>query len=142
MMLRVFSLTGLDLAEQILKAYLLAASERSVLLLGLALFNKLASHALISNGIKCIACTGDLGHAGYLNWNRGACLGDANALIVYHRAHTADGGTGNDDIAELKRTVLDKNGHDRAAALIKSRLDDGALCGAVGVGLEFLNLCE
>ena len=69
----------------------------------------------------------------------GTGLGDALTLVVDHRADTADGSTGNDDIAELESTVLDKDGHYRAAALVKTRLNDRTLCGTVGIGLEFKN---
>lgn len=64
---------------------------------------------------------------------------DALTLVVYHRADTADSSTGNDDIAELKSTVLDKDGHDRAAALVKTRLNDRALSGTVGLALSSMD---
>ena len=84
----------------------------------------------------------DFGQAGYLDRRGGTGLGHALSLIVYHGTDAADGGTGDDDIARLERTVLNQNGHDRAAALIKTRLDDGTLCGAVGIGLQLLHLCD
>jgi hypothetical protein len=42
----------------------------------------------------------------------------------------------------MERAVLHEHGHDGAAALVQTRLDDGALRGAVRVGLELLHLCK
>ena len=48
--------------------------------------------------------------------------------------------TGNDDVAGMKRTVLNQDSHDGAAALIQAGFHNGTLGCAVGVGLEFLDL--
>ena len=40
----------------------------------------------------------------------------------------------------MERAVLDEQRCDRAAGLVKPRLDDRALAGAVGVGLQLLHL--
>ena len=135
-------LAGLDLTEQILEADLLVCAEGCVLLLDLALLNKFTGHALIGNGVEGVAGAGDLGHTGYLNGYGRSCFGYAHALVVYHRADTADSGTGNDYIAELERAVLDENCHDGTTTLVKASLDDSALCGTVRICLELLNLGE
>ena len=58
------------------------------------------------------------------------------ALVVGHDTDTAHGGAGDDDIALMQRTVLHQQRGDGAAALVQTGLDDGALSGAVGVGLQ------
>ena len=135
----IFHLTGLDLTEQVLKAYLLAAAEGGILLLGLALFNELAGHTLIVNGVEYIAGARHLGHTRYLNRYGGTGLGYADALVVYHGADTADSGACNNNVSEPESSVLYENGHDRAAALVEPCLNNGALGGAVGICLELLH---
>ena len=129
---------GLDLAEEIFQRDLLGRADGVGLLA--ALLGELAGHALVLDGVEGVARAGDLGHAGDLHRGGGAGLGDAAALVVDHRADTADGAAGNDDVAGLQGAVLDQDGHDRAAALVKARLDDGTAGGTVRVGLELLHL--
>ena len=128
-------LAGLDLAEQILQADLLRRAGTAVLL-DTALLGELARHALVRNGVKDVAGAGHFVQAGDLNRRGRACLGDALSLVVDHRTHAAHAGAGDNNVAEMQRTVLHQNRHDRAAALVKTRLDDRALGGAVGIGAK------
>ena len=64
------------------------------------------------------------------------------ALVVHHGAHTAYRRAGNDDIALAERAVLHEDSHNRAAAFVEAGFDDGALRGAVRIGLELLDLGE
>ena len=57
-------------------------------------------------------------------------------LVVSHGADTAHGGAGDHDVALMQGAVLNQQGGHRAAALVQPGLDDRALGGAVGVGLQ------
>ena len=105
-----------------------------------ALFGKFTSHTLIGNGIEHVACARNLGKTGNFNRRGRPCFGDMSALIIYHRADTADCRTGNNNVTLFQRTVLYKNRHDRAAAFIKAGFDDSTLRRTVRIGFEFLHL--
>ena len=132
----VLYLALLYLGEEVVERDLLGDAERALLGLLLALLNQLARHALVVDGVEHVARVGDFAHARYLNRDAGPGLGDALSLVVYHGADVADGGAGDNDIAVVQRAVLDEHGHNGAAAPVEARLYDGALGGAVRVGLE------
>ena len=70
----------------------------------------------------------------------GPAVVDLPALGVGHGADTAHGGAGDDDVALVQGAVLDQQGGHGAAALVQAGLDDSAVGGAVGVGLQLPHL--
>ena len=137
---QVLHLTGLDLAEQILQRDL---GDRGVglgLFLGLALLHQLAGQLLVGHGVEGSAGGGGLAEAGDLHGDAGAGIGHALPLVAHHGADAAYGGAGDNDVALMQGTVLNQQGGHRAAALVQACLDDGALGGAVGVGLQLADL--
>ena len=137
---QVLHLAGLDLTEQILQRHL---GDRRVglgLLLGLALLHQLAGQLLVGHGVERSAGGRGLAEAGDLHGHAGARLGDALALVVDHGTDAAHGGARDDNVALMQGAVLDQQGGHGAAALVQTGLDDGALCGAVGVGLQLAHL--
>ena len=89
---------------------------------------------------KGLPALGGLGQARDLHRHGGAGLGEAGALVVHHGADAAHGGAGDDDVALLQRAVLDQQGGHGAPALVQPGLDDSALGGPVGVGLQLRHL--
>ena len=138
----VLHLALLDAGEQVVERDLLAAGVGGILLLLLALLDELTRHALVGDGVELVARARHLGHAGDLDRDGRAGLRHALTLIVGHRAHTADGRAGDDDVTLMERAVLHEHGHDRAATLVHAGLDDRAAGGTVGVGLELQNFGE
>ena len=136
----ILHLAGLDLAEEILERDLGDGRVGLALFLFLARLDKLAGKALVGNGVEVGAGLGHFAKARDLDRDAGTGGGELLALVAHHRAHTAHGCTGDDDIALMERTVLDQQRRDRAAALVKARLDHSAGGGAVGVGLELGDL--
>ena len=137
---QVLHLACLDLAEQILQRHL---GDRGVglgLFLGLALLHQLTGQLFVGHGVKGSTGGGSLAEARDLHRYAGASLGHPLALVAHHGADAAHGGTGNDDIALMQRTVLHQQGRHGAAALVQTGLDNGALSGAVGVGLQLADL--
>ena len=65
---------------------------------------------------------------------------DALAAVVLERAHATERLADDDDVADLEGARLDQGRGDRAAALVHLRLDDRADGGAIGVGLELLEV--
>jgi hypothetical protein len=61
-------------------------------------------------------------------------------LVVDHRTNLAALLADDKDITDPQRTAPNQNGRHRAASLVQLRLDHTALCGAIGVGLEFQQL--
>ena len=57
-----------------------------------------------------------------------------------HGPHAAYAGAGDDNVALVQGTVLHQQGGHGAPALIQPRLDDRALGGAVGIGLQLAHL--
>ena len=133
-------LTLLELGEQALERDLLVELVEIVLDLLLSLLDELTGHALVGDGAELVSRRRDLGQAGDLNGDGRACVLDLLALVVRHDAHAADGRARDDDIALMERAVLDEQRGDRAAGLVEAGLDDAALTGAVGVGLQLLHL--
>ena len=132
----------LDLAEQILQIHLGGGVERIVLRLLTALIRQSSCHSLILNGVELVTGLRHLGQTNDLNGNGGTGFLDGLTAVVQHSAYTANGGTGNHDIACVERTVLYDDGGNGAAALIQLRLDNDTLGAAGGVGLQFLHLCH
>ncbi len=60
--------------------------------------------------------------------------------LVEQGAHAAEVGAGHHDVAALQGAALDQDGGDRAAAPIQLGLDDGAVGGAVRIGLQVHDL--
>ena len=125
-----------DLVEEVVKSYLLILLEYLLLGFLLALFNKLSCKSFVRNGVDNVACRGNLGKTCYLNRNAGSCLGDVSSFIVNHCSYSAHCGSGDDDVAQIKGTVLNKHGGNRTSALIQPCFDDRTLCKAVGVGFK------
>ena len=137
---QVLHLTGLDLAEQILQSDLAHVAVHAALLLCLALLGQLPGHALVGHSVEVIAGLRHFAHADDLHGDGGTGLGDLLALVVGHGADTAHSSAGNDHIALMQGTVLHQQGGHRAAALVQPGLDDSAMGGAVGVGLQLPHL--
>ena len=124
----VLEIALLDAGEQILERDLLAAPAAAAALRGKALLGESACHALVGDGVEHVARGRHFGHTGDLHRDGGAGIGDALAAVVRHHAHTADGGTGNDDVAGVSvpfctrtvmigpRPLVETRFHDRAAA--------------------------
>ena len=72
--------------------------------------------------------------------HRRQCGLDLDCLVVEQRAHLAPLGPNDEDVANLECATVDQHRRQRAAALVKPRLDDDALGGAVGVGAQFEKL--
>ena len=64
------------------------------------------------------------------------------AMVIRHHAHTADSRACHDDIAGMQRAVLNEQRRNRATAFVEARFNHNTLCGAVGVGFQFLHLCN
>ena len=119
---------------------MLAGGVGGHLLLVLALLHQLAGHALVGHGVEVVAGAGHLAHTDDLHGHGGAGLVDLLALGVGHGADTAHGGAGDDHVALVQGAVLDQQGGHGAAALVQPGLDDSAVGGAVGVGLQLPHL--
>ena len=122
---QILDLTGLDLAEQVLKRDLLHGSVGLGPLLRLPLLHQLPGQTLIGHGVEGAARSGHLAQTGDLHRHGGPGLGDAVALVVQHGPHAAHGGTGDDDVPGLQRTVLDQQGGHGAPALVQPGLHHG-----------------
>ena len=132
----------LDLAEQILQIYLGGGVERIVLRLLTALIRQGSCHSLVLNGVELVTGLRNLGQTDDLNGNGRTCLRDGLTAVVQHSAYTANGGTGDHDIACVQCTVLHDDGGNGAAALIQFRLDHDTLGTAGGIGFQFLHFCH
>ena len=137
---QILHLTGLDLAEQILQRDL---GNRGVGLgagLLLALLHQLPGQLFVGHGVEGGAGGGSLGQAGDLHRHGGTGGCQLLALVAHHGPDAAHGSTGNDDVALLQGAVLHQQGGHGAPALVQPGLDNGALGGAVGVGLQLAHL--
>ena len=133
----LFKVALADMAEQVIKRNLLFCLEEFFLCLILTLFNKLAGKALIRYRVEAVARRRRLGKTGYFDRYRRTGALYLLAVFIGHHSYSAYRRTGNDYIAGIKRTVLNKKRSDRTSAFIKARLDDNALRLTVGVGFEF-----
>ena len=138
----VLHLARLDLAEEIFERDLRDGGVGLALFLFLALLHELAGKALVGDGIEVRAGLGHFAKTRDLHRHAGAGGRELLTLVAHHRAHAADGRTGDDDVALMERTVLDEERCDGAAALVKARLDHSTGRGAVGVRLELGDLCR
>ena len=136
----VLHFARLDLAEQVLERDLRDGGVGLALFLFLALLHELAGKALVGDGVEVCAGLGHFAKARNLHRHAGTRGGELLTLVAHHRAHAADGRAGDDDVALMERAVLDEQRCDRAAALVKARLDHSTGRGAVGVGLELGDL--
>ena len=132
-------LTGLDLTEQILQGDLTHIAVQAALLLRLTLLGQLAGHTFISHGVEIVAGLRHLAHTDNLHRDGGTGLRELLPLGVGHGTDAANGGTGDDDIALVEGAVLHQQRGHRTAALIQPGLNDRAVGGAVGVGLQLLH---
>ena len=139
---QLLALAGLDLVEQVLQRDLLHGCGGLSALLCLALLHQLAGHTLVSHGEEGRTGHGSLRQARDLHGDGGTGLGEAVAPVIQHGADTAHGGAGDDDVALLQSAVLHQQSGHRTPALVQTGLDNGALTGPVGVGLQFLDLCQ
>ena len=137
---QVLHLALLDLAEQVVQTDLLHRAVHGVLLLLLALLGQLAGHALVGDHIEVVTGLGHLGHTDDLHGHGGTGVLQLSAAEVGHGTDAAHGGAGDQDIALMQGAVLNQQGGHRAAALLQPGLDDRALGGAVGVGLQLAHL--
>ena len=137
---QVLQLALLDLREQIVQSNFLAGGVGGHFVLVLALLHQLAGHTLVGHGVEVVAGAGDFTHTGDLHRHGGAGLVDLPALGVGHGADTAHGGAGDDHVTLVQGAVLDQQGGHGAAALVQAGLDDSAVGGAVGVGLQLTHL--
>ena len=122
--------------EQVVERYLVELLVALFLLLVLALLDQLARHLLVVHRVEDVARARHLGQANDLNRHGRAGLLNLSAVLVGHRAHTADRRARDHRIAGMQRAVLHEQGCHRAAALIQLGLDDRAVRLAVGVGLK------
>ena len=137
---QILHFARLDLAEQILQRHLAHGGVGFGLLLGLALLHQFTSQLFVGHGVEGGAGRGRLTQTRDLHGHGGACGGDFLPLVADHGAHTTHAGTGDDDVALMQRAVLHQEGGHGAAPLVQPRLNDRALCGAVGVGLQLAHL--
>ncbi len=138
--LQLLDLAELELVKEVVERDLGLGVEDLFLLLRLSLLNERSCQALVADGVKGIAADRHLVQTGDLDRHGGTCLLHALALVVGHDADSADGGTGDDDVALVQRAVLHQHRGDGASALVQTRLDDRTLGGAVGIGFELLHL--
>ncbi len=106
----------------------------------LALLDHRAGRLLVGHDAQDVARCGHLGEAEDDGRRRWAGLGDPLAAAVLQGADAAVRVADDDDVADLERAGLDEHRGHRAAALVQLRLDDGADGGALGVGLELLDV--
>ena len=130
----------LHLGEQIVQGDLLVHLGQGVLLRLTALLHQLTGHTLVGDGVELVARRGHVGKAGDLHRHGGAGGLDGASFVVGHNTDTADGGTGDDDIALLQRAVLHQQRRHGTPGLIQPRFDHHALGAAVGVGLQLQHL--
>ena len=132
----------LHMGKQILQSDGAAEVLHLGILLGLLpLLGQLTGHTLVGYGVEGIACLGNLCHTDDLHRYGGAGGLDGSAAIVGHSADTSHRSTGDDHVALLQGTVLHQQGRYGAAALVETRLNDGAGSLTVGVGLQLAHFC-
>ena len=137
---QILHLACLDLAEQILQGHLAHRGVGSGLFLCLALLHQLTGQLFVGHGVEGGAGGGSLRKTRNLHGHGGTGGGDLLALVADHGPDTAYGGAGDDNVALVQRAVLHQQRCHGAAALVQPRLDDRALGGAVGVGLQLAYL--
>src|SRR6056297_4731 len=103
----------------------------------LAVFRDLARLRLGIDHVQHVAGLGCAVQAQNLDRNRRASFAHAFTLVVHQRADLAPLFANDKDIALPQGALVDQNRRDRATAHVKLRLDDGTLCGTVGVGFQF-----
>src|SRR6056297_818811 len=103
----------------------------------LAVFRDLARLRLGIDHVQHVAGLGCAVQAQNLDRNRRARFAHAFTLVVHQRADLAPLFADDKDIALPQGALVDQNRRDRATAHVKLRLDDGTLCGTVGVGFQF-----
>ena len=137
---QVLHLACLNLVEQILQRNLGHRSVGFGALLSLALLHQLAGQLFVGHGVEGGAGGGRLGKARNLHRHGGAGRCNLLPLVADHSPHAAHGGSCDDNIALMQRSVLHQQGGHRAAALVQPGLDYCALSGAVGVCLQLAHL--
>ena len=105
-----------------------------------ALLRKAARHFIVLDGVELVARHGDFGETDDLGGDARSRDLHLLAALVRHGADTPDGGTRDDDIARMERTVLHKDGGNGTATFIETRLDDKTLGAAIRIGFQFLDL--
>ena len=106
------------------------------LFLVLALLDQLAGHLLVVYRVEDVTGARNLGQTDDFDRNRRACGLDLPAVVVGHRADTADRSTCDNRITGVQRAVLYQQRCNRTAALIQLGLDDSTVRLAVRVCLE------
>ena len=137
---QVLHLACLNLVEQILQRNLGHRSVGFGALLSLSLLHQLAGQLFVGHGVEGGAGGGRLGKARNLHRHGGAGRCNLLPLVADHSPHAAHGGSCDDNIALMQRSVLHQQGGHRAAALVQPGLDYCALSGAVGVCLQLAHL--
>ena len=105
----------------------------------LSLFDKLSCKLFIAYRVEYVARARYFAQTHDLNGYGGSRFFYALALVVGHDSYTSDRSTGNNDVAAFKSTVLNKKCCDGTFALVKTRFDDYAFCGAVRVRLKLFH---
>ncbi len=138
----VLHLSGVYLAEQIVKADHAARLYRFFFNLLFSLFDNRSCLLLVVNHIECVAAVRHGRQTDYLNRHGRTGFLYLVAAVVHHCPDMTDTCAGDDEISRAQSTVLHKHRRNRTSALVQARLYDGSLCLAVWVCLEFLHVCH
>ena len=131
-----------NLAEEVVKCYLLIFAELCLLCFMLPLFYEGLCQTFIFYNVKDIASSRNFCQTGDFNRNRRASFVNNCTLVVGHDTNLSDTRSGKNNIAGVQCPVLNQQGCNWTSALIQPSFDDSTLCTAVRVCLEFLHFCN